>query len=144
MGQWSQVWSALRNPSMTSGATASTWPVEWRPPECWAKYRCVIKVRGTSFILGRCADVGFSTGYRGDKSNLILPRVHMLVSRYHQCEGQRGAEDLLCSHGDDTISVTRDRDALMSELDEHWDSRMWKRHRALRVKSIPRSQQSNG
>lgn len=74
-----------------------------------------MKVQGSSCTLGQCADVDFSTGYRGDKPNLILPRVHVLVSRYHQREGQRGAEDLLCSHGDDPISVARDRDALMSE-----------------------------
>ena len=36
----------------------------------------------------------------------------MFMSWHHQCEGQRRAEDLLCSHRDDPISVTRDCDAL--------------------------------
>lgn len=42
-----------------------------------------MKVQGTSLILSRGTDVGFFTGYRGDKSNLILPGVRVLVSRYH-------------------------------------------------------------
>lgn len=33
---------------------------------------------------------------------------------HHQCEGQRRAEDLLCSHRDDSISVARDCDVLES------------------------------
>lgn len=52
------------------------------------------------------------TGDRGDERHLIIIRVHVLVPWHHQREGQRRAEDLLRSHGDDPILVPGDRDAL--------------------------------
>lgn len=52
------------------------------------------------------------TGDGGDEPYLINTGVHVLMSWHHQREGQRRAEDLLCPHRDDPISVTRDCDAL--------------------------------
>lgn len=94
---------------------------------------------------GGSADVGFSAGHGGDERNPVLPRVCVLVSRDHQREGQRGAEDLLCSHGDDAIAIAGDRDALTSESQPAPRlSGVRERHGALRLQSIPRSQQNNG
>lgn len=51
-------------------------------------------------------------GHRGDASHLNKVRIHVFMSRHHQCEGQRRAEDLLRSHGDDPIAVAGDAGAL--------------------------------
>ncbi len=56
--------------------------------------------------------VSLLTGNGGDESYPNNTRVHVFVSWHHQREGQRRAHDLLCSHRDESISVTRDCDAL--------------------------------
>lgn len=53
-------------------------------------------------------------GNRGDERYLNRSGIHLLVSRHYQRQGQRRAEDLLCAHGDEPISVSGDGDALKS------------------------------
>lgn len=56
--------------------------------------------------------LSYNAGNRGDELYPNKPWVHVFVSWHHQRERQRRAEDLLCSHRDDQISVTGDCDAL--------------------------------
>lgn len=53
-------------------------------------------------------------GDRGDESHPSDSGLHVLLQRHHQRQGQRRAQDLLCAHRDDPLSVSRECSAVAS------------------------------
>lgn len=53
-------------------------------------------------------------GDRGDESHPSDSGLHVLLQRHHQRQGQRRAQDLLCAHRDDPLSVSRECNAVAS------------------------------
>lgn len=51
-------------------------------------------------------------GDRGDESHLANTRLHVLMSRNHQCQGERGAQNLFHPHGDDQVTFARECNAI--------------------------------
>lgn len=53
-------------------------------------------------------------GDRGDQPHPSDAGLHVLLQRHHQCQGKRRAQDLLCAHRDDPLSVSRECNAVTS------------------------------
>lgn len=51
-------------------------------------------------------------GDRGDESYPPDSGLHVLLQRHHQRQGQRRAQDLLCAHRDDPLTVPRECNAV--------------------------------
>lgn len=51
-------------------------------------------------------------GDGGDEPDPSHTGLHVLLSRHHQRQGQRRAQDLLCAYGDDPLNVPRECNAV--------------------------------
>lgn len=68
----------------------------------------------SSNLLRRSSCASPAIGDRGDQPHPSDSGLHVLLQRHHQRQGQRRAQDLLCAHRDDPVSVSRECNAVMS------------------------------